>query len=116
MITKFRIYAAAALLLASCSYIGLPVTNQHPAWECNSSYAGPLGAAIASLLTADPSAIVAATSIAVNGCKAEASIAGGPPAQITTTTQTVSAVVSAPAAAPAAAPTATPSAASTATP
>jgi kynureninase len=74
----------------------VPIAAQHPAWQCDASYAAPLGAALASLITADPSGLVAATSIAVNLCKAEASLAAGPPAQHTTTTITTAATTQSP--------------------
>jgi hypothetical protein len=107
-----------ALLIAGCStltsqvgsFVG--ITNSHPAWACNSSYAGPMAAAIASLLTGSVAGVSAATSIGVNACQAEASLANGPPA-VVTTTQSSSSVVQAPVAPANAPPAPTPSAAPT---
>ena len=78
---------ALALVVAGCST--QPVTNQHPAWACNSSYLGPLGGAVASLITMNPTSIVTAVTIAVNACEAEASLVNGQPQQVTQTTATV---------------------------
>lgn len=83
---RFLPLLALALLLGSCA--SLSVANGHPAWSCSSSYAGPLGGAIATLMTADPTGITAAVAIAVNLCQAEASLAAGPQATTTTSTTT----------------------------
>jgi hypothetical protein len=94
--TSVAMMVASVLAVSGCAGLtGLPsspVTQQHPAWECSPSYAGPLASAIASLISGDPTAIVAATSIGVNTCAAEASLAAGPPAQTTTTSVSSTAV------------------------
>lgn len=85
---RFMLILALTLLIG-CSSQPQPVTNQHPAWACNSSYLGPLAGGIAALVTSNPVGLISAVSIGVNACEAEASLVNGPPAQITQTTTTV---------------------------
>ncbi len=110
IVGTFAALLAVLFLASSCGGI----TGQHPAWQCASSYAGPLGAGIATLITGSPVGILTATSIAVSGCQAEASLVGGPPATTTTTTTTSVGTTTGPA--PSATPTATPTPAARKTP
>lgn len=81
-----------SLALAGCGYI--PTTTQHPAFAMNPADCAVLGAIVAPMLGFVPVASEATlfgTIVGKTLCQAESSIVAGPPATVTTTTQTVTA-------------------------